>query len=272
MGVMRKVEDSMVETLVKLREEFGATCLKMSFETENLGMFELLKVKEIASRAGVGLLMKLGGCEALADIEISKNLGSSIVLGPMIESRFALEKYLEMCEKVFKGYDDVKFLINIETIESCKNIEDILGASNVDKLEGIVVGRTDLCRSLKNGGAVNSDEVLSIVKELFEKTKKRGVKCMLGGGISAEALDFFEGLGDLLDGFETRKVVFEDAEKPKKDLKRCLDLALEAELNWYELKKNHYCGRYEEDNKKIEEMKKALRKDEVCLEEGLKIS
>lgn len=257
---MREIENSMVETLTKLREEFGASCLKMSFETENIGMFELLKVKDIANRAGVDLLMKLGGCEALADIEIAKNIGASIVLGPMIESRFALEKYLQMCEKVFKGYDDVKFLINIETIESCKNIEDILSASNVDKLEGIVVGRTDLCRSLDNGGAVNSDEVLSVVKELFEKTKKHGVKCMLGGGISPKSMDFFDGLGDLLDGFETRKVVFKDAEKPKKDLKRCLDLALEAELNWYELKKEYYNQRYTEDDKKIQEMKTALGK------------
>ena len=259
-GIVREIENSMVETLIKLREEFGATCLKMSFETENLGMFELLKVKDIANRAGVGLLMKLGGCEALADIEIAKNLGSSVVLGPMIESRFALEKYIEMCEKVFKGYDDVKFLINIETVESCKNIEDILAASNVNKLDGIVVGRTDLCRSLKNGGAVNSEEVLSIVKELFEKTKKQGVRCMLGGGISPKSMDFFNGLGDLLDGFETRKVVFESAEKPKKDLKRCLDLALEAELNWYELKKDYYNKRYTEDDKKINEMKIALGK------------
>ncbi|ADO83864.1 aldolase/citrate lyase family protein [Ilyobacter polytropus] len=257
---MREIENSMVETLIKLREEFGASCLKMSFETENLGMFELLKVKDIANRAGVDLLMKLGGCEALADIEVAKNIGSSIVLGPMIESRFALEKYLQMCEKVFKGYDDVKFLINIETIESCKNIEDILAASNVDKLEGIVVGRTDLCRSLNNGGKVNSEEVLSIVKELFEKTKKYGVRCMLGGGISPESMDFFDGLGNLLDGFETRKVVFKDAEKPKKDLKKCLDLALEAELNWYELKKNYYSQRFTEDDKKIQEMKLALRK------------
>ena len=260
MGIVREIENSMVETLIKLREEFGATCLKMSFETENLGMFELLKVKDIANRAGLGLLMKLGGCEALADIEIAKNLGSAVVLGPMIESRFALEKYLEMCEKVFKGYDDIKFLINIETVESCKNIEDILGASNIKSLDGIVVGRTDLCRSLKNGGAVNSEEVLSIVKELFEKTKKHGVKCMLGGGISPKSMDFFNGLGELLDGFETRKVVFESAEKPKKDLKRCLDLALEAELNWYELKKGYYNQRYTEDDKKIEEMKRALGK------------
>ena len=255
---MNNIEISMVEKLRVLKEEFGASCLKMSFETENLGMFELLKVKDIANRAGVGLLMKLGGCEALSDIEIAKNLGSEIVLGPMIESKFALEKYLQMCDKVFKGDEDVKFLINIETIESCKNIEEILDAKNVDRLEGIVVGRTDLCRSLDNGGKVNSEEVLSVVKELFEKTKKRDVKCMLGGGISPQSQDFFQGLGDLLDGFETRKVVFEDAEKPNKDLKRCLDLALEVELNWYELKKNYYGERYQEDDKKIAEMKKAL--------------
>ncbi len=91
---MKKLRNEMIQILKGLRESHGITAIKASFETEDIQLFELLRIVEIAGRSGVGIVVKLGGSEALTDIRVAKLLGATAILGPMIESKFSLEKYL----------------------------------------------------------------------------------------------------------------------------------------------------------------------------------
>jgi hypothetical protein len=252
---MKKRINEMVQILKGLKESHGITAIKASFETEDIQLFELLRIVELAAAADVGIVVKLGGSEALTDIRMAKMLGASAVLGPMIESKFALEKYLELCGRTFTADEDVKYLINIETGTGCRRIEDIISAYNVDMLDTVVLGRSDL-RSSINADDVNAPEVLALAQALFGKLKQRSIRCLVGGGITAATVPFFDQLDGLVDGFETLKVVFGDYGKAKHNLADGIQRALEYELKWYQLKQAYYEERYQEDAKKIDRLER----------------
>ena len=247
---MKKLKNEMIQILKGLRKTHGITAIKASFETEDIQLFELLRIVEFAASSGVGIVVKLGGSEALTDIRLAKMLGATAILGPMIESRFALEKYLELCGRSFTAEDDIKYLINIETADGCNRIEEIISAYNVEMLETVVLGRTDLCNSI-NVKDVNAAEVLSLAKQLFTKLKQRAIRCLVGGGVTAKTVPFLKQLNGLVDGFETMKVVFGNYSKAQHNLEEGIRLALEYELKWYQLKRQYYEKKYQEDAKKI---------------------
>ena len=243
----------MIHILKGLKKTHGITAIKASFETEDIQLFELLRIVELAAAAGVGIVVKLGGSEALTDIRLARMLGATAVLGPMIESKFALEKYLELCGRTFTAEENVKYLINIETGAGCSRIEEITSADNVEMLNTVVLGRTDLSHSI-NVNDVNAPEILALAQELFTRLKQRSIRCLVGGGITAKAVPFLEQLNGLVDGFETLKVVFGDYGKAKHDLEEGIRLALEYELKWYRLKQQYYEERFQEDAKKIDRL------------------
>ncbi len=252
---MRKLKNEMVEILKGLKQTHGITAIKASFETEDIQLFELLRIVELAAAADVGIVVKLGGSEALTDIRMARMLGAAAVLGPMIESKFALEKYLELCARTFAPEEHVKYLINIETAAGCRRIEDIISAHNVDMLDTVVLGRSDL-RSSIDADDVNAPEVMALARELFTKLKTRSIRCLVGGGITAQTVPFLEELDGLVDGFETLKVVFGDYRKAKHDLAGGIQQALGYELKWYQLKQQYYQQRYQEDTKKIDRLER----------------
>jgi len=186
---MKNLKNEMIQILKGLKKTHGVTAIKASFETEDIQLFEQLRIVELAAAAGVGIVVKLGGSEALTDIRLARMLGATAVLGPMIESKFALEKYLELCGRTFAADEKVKYLINIETGAGCSRIEEITSAYNVDMLDTVVLGRTDLSNSIK-ADDVNAPEVLALARELFGKLKPRSIRCLVGGGITAKAVPF----------------------------------------------------------------------------------
>lgn len=256
---MNTLEKKMVEILRILRQDYGATAVKTSFEAEGIRLNELLTTKEIVLKADAGLTVKIGGCEALTDIRLAKMYGANSIMAPMIESRFALEKFLAMSETEFTPDElkDLKLLINIETVDGHEKIDRILEASNLGMLYGIVLGRTDLCNALKVKDP-NSPEVLSIAKDLFTTVKQRKLRCLVGGAITAKSAPFLRELNGLIDGYETRKVVFGDYNKANLNIEEGIRLALTFEYHWYELKQRYYGAIYQEDAAKIKSLSSIL--------------
>ncbi len=249
---MNSLEKKMVEILKKLRENYGATAIKVNLEAEGMLLNEILKIKEISIRGGTNLTAKIGGCEALTDLKLAKTCGVNGIMAPMIESKFALEKYLEMCinKLLPEELKELDLLINLETIDGYKRVDEILSASNIDLLDGIVIGRSDLSSScnIKN---VNSRKILNITKDIFTKAKEKSIKCIVGGRITVKSIPFLKELDGLIDGFETKKVVFQDMNISEKDMEEAIILALKFEYYWYKLKQEYYGGIYEEDKSKI---------------------
>lgn len=256
---MHSLEKKMVEILRELAANHGVTAVKSAMEAEGIRLNELLRIKELVLRAGVGMTVKIGGCEALTDLRLVQTIGGDNIMGPMIESRFALEKFLDMCEGEYDAEElaDVKLLINIETLDAAEKIDSILAADGLERLHGIVLGRTDLCHAMKVQD-LNDPQVLALARTLFEKAQAKNVRCLVGGGVTPASVPFLEALAGVLDGFETRKVVFGNYQAATRPMAEGIRLALEFEYNWYEWKKQHYSRLSGEDDGKMRGLAKQL--------------
>ena len=245
-------EKKMVEILKRLRADYGVTAVKINLEAEGIRLEEILRTKELVMSAGVGMTVKIGGCEAVTDLRLSRMYGVNNIMGPMIESKFALEKYLAMVEAEYAAdeIEEIKLLINIETVDGYQRFDQMLTASNIGMLHGIVLGRTDLAAAL-NQKDVNAPEVFSLARDLFTKAKQQSLLCIVGGGMTVKSIPFLKGLKGLLGGFETRKVVFADYGKVKANMEEGIPLALQFEYHWYELKQQYYGKIYQEDVAKM---------------------
>lgn len=252
---MNGLERKMVGILRDLRENYGVTAVKVNMEAEGIRLEEILKTKDIVLSAGVELTVKIGGCEALTDLRLSRMYGVNTVMGPMIESQFALEKYLAMVESQYdaEALEDLKVVINIETVDGYEKFDQILEAPNSKLLTGIVLGRTDLAAAL-NLKDVNAPQVLAMTKELFAKARQRSLTCIVGGGMSVKSIPFLKELRGLVTGFETRKVVFADYAKAEPKMAEGIPLALKWEYHWYEWKQQYYGKICNEDAAKMKSM------------------
>src|SRR4051794_1081878 len=115
---MNLIEKRMVELLTELKENHHVAGVKAEFEAEGTRMDEALRLKEVSMKAGLGLTLKIGGCEAIRDMFEASTLGTEHLVAPMVETPYALKKYLEAIKIAFTGEQraDMDFLINLETI------------------------------------------------------------------------------------------------------------------------------------------------------------
>lgn len=243
--------------LAEARDRFGVSAVKASMEAEGVSLPELARTKDITAAAGVGFSVKIGGCEALTDARLARDLGATSIMAPMIESRFALEKFLAMMDAVFPHADGPSRCINIETRDGCDRIEDILSAPGINRLTGIVLGRTDLSAALGQPD-VEAAPVLEAARGVFCAAREKGIACLVGGGLSARTVAFIEDLGGLVTGFETRKVVFDSLPGDPNMSAAAIREALRFELLWYQSRRERYAPLAAEDDGRIRKLQESL--------------
>lgn len=245
----------MVDLLRDLRDNHGVVEVKAEFETEATRMNELMRLKAVAERAGLGLVLKVGGAEAVTDMYDGKTIGITGLIAPMIETPYAMRKYLEAIRKNFSSdlRNSIHFGANIETITGYQNLKDMFSLEDIDLIDTITLGRVDMTGSLGLGrGEINSDRVYEIAEGMFSQAKKKGYRTTLGGGISTEAIPFIKKLAvkKLLDRFETRKIVF-TTPKGLVNIEKAIVKANQFELLWLENKRNYYLDIFIEDKDRI---------------------
>lgn len=258
----------MVEVLKTLRDDYGVVRLKAEFEAEASRMNELMRLRDIGSRCGLGLLLKLGGAEDISHMFDAMHLGVEGLNAPMVETPFAAKKFFKSLKKYVPA-DDLEAMeisINIETGTACRNLDAILeeNGKNWGVLDSVTVGRVDLTDSMSLTRAdINSPTVQKICEDVFSKARTHKLGCGLGGGISTSAIDFVRGLAakKLIDRYETRKIVFTNINDSKERMDAGILKAVEFETLWLENKKRHYERIYKEDDTRIEMLNKRLRKE-----------
>ena len=62
----------MIDILIDLKNSYHAIGIKAEFEAEGTRLEEALRLKDIVSKAGLDLTIKIGGCEAIKDMYEAK--------------------------------------------------------------------------------------------------------------------------------------------------------------------------------------------------------
>lgn len=247
---MNLLKNDMIEILKDLKENHHVLGVKAEFETEGTTFQEAVMLKEIVTKAGLDLTIKIGGCAAVKDMIDTEIIGAHAIVAPMIESCYAVEKFIESAKQIFD--QDVKYYINIETITGVLSLKEILQTEASQYLAGIILGRTDLCGSLEmKNNQINDEIILKHAQNVSKYCVEYNKEFIIGGGVNTLSIPFFKQLFKLTK-FETRKIIF-DAQSicDEEGILKALDF----ELLWLKNKHDFYNKILSENSKRIELLK-----------------
>lgn len=262
---MNRTERKMLEILKELKNKHNVLAIKAEFEAEGSRTDELVKLNEIVFRADMNLFIKIGGCEAVRDLDQCRLLGASGIMAPMIETPFAMRKFVGAAKKVYGNeVSDVEWIINAET-KTCRENFDAILEEGKGLLNTISVGRVDLSASMGlTRDVINGKEVLETTQFFAKKAKAAGIIAGFGGGISFDAIDFIKNMKGLAQKFETRKVVFKYDDNTER-LKAGILKAMEFEVLYLQNKCEFYDRMANEDKVRMQMLVERFEKAKAKL-------
>ena len=181
--------------------------LKISLEDEGLTFDQAVSIACQAHSNNVKVTMKVGGAEAISDMRFAKMIGCSGCVAPMIESSFALHKFINANNTHQFNFDNL--YINVESKQAYESINDILNSSDAKYLSGIVLGRSDFISSFgMTKDKTDSSECYDKAVKIFKAAKSKDKITLMGGNINTNSQEFVTNLYEekLLDYVETRNV------------------------------------------------------------------
>lgn len=230
-------EEKLINLLLDLKNNHNVFGVKAEFETEQNSFEELENLRKLVSKVNLNFTIKIGGCGSLKDIYDAKKLNADTILAPMIESKYALKKYIETIKMVYseEELNKLQILINIETIDGFNNLDKIIQDENFKYVDGIVLGRNDLVSSMElDKKFVNSDEILNIANSISKKMEEHNKILIIGGCVDSNSIDFFNKIkSKAFKKFETRKIIFNLTNSLDKN---AIFKAIEFEKLWLENK------------------------------------
>jgi hypothetical protein len=252
---MNTRESTCVKILTDMIENDGLIGIKTSFEDEGATFNETIRLKQVCNEAKTKVTLKIGGPEAIRDLKDSMIIGVKGIVAPMVESAFALKKFIDAVHSHIDKdvVDTLQINVNIETINAVNAIDEILGIDQANTLYGVTVGRVDLVSSMgKDRSYVNSEEVYKHAKKVFSVAKEKGLKACLGGAVTVESFNFMKKLHSegLLDKFETRYAIF-DPSITLRNLSKALSKGQRFEYEWLLSKSESYSKMADQDMKRI---------------------
>jgi hypothetical protein len=228
-------------TETKLRKFFDPLCragviaLKAGTEAEKQTPAEIAWMREVTPEIGP-IRIKIGGCEACGDLKALLRMGFKDFIAPMIETPFAMQKFIDAVRWATKGHpEELRLCLNLESITAFENLDRILAAPGKELIHKINVGKTDLGASMEK--EADDPEVLGMAAVIVSKAKKAGMRTGVGGSINIRTISQVLHIVQP-DEVETRNIVF-DAKRmtrPEQSIRTALEfegmlLIAEAEFH-----------------------------------------
>lgn len=246
---MNRFDEKMIKVLRNLKENYCVTGIKAEFEAEGTTMQEAMRLTNIAAMAGVDFAIKIGGCGAIKDLYDAKKAGANIIVAPMIESAYAVKKFVDAAETVFSEseLENITLLINIETQTAYEKLNEIISCKEFQFIDGIVFGRTDMTESLNlSKEDVNNVKIFDMAKMISKEMAKKEKIFIVGGQVNVLSLPFFKSI-PYLSGYETRKIIFNANEAlSSQKAKEGISKAIEFEMEWLKNKQKSFLPRKED--------------------------
>ena len=235
--MITKKTEKIVSALKKLRN-LGMSGVKLSLEDEGSTFEDLKLMSKITKSLNLNLNIKIGGCEAINDIIFCKSLSPNSIVAPMVESEYALKKFIQSVGNKKK----IKLLINLESISAIKNISKFLKSKYFRKLDGVVIGRSDLAGSLNlSKKEVNNGVIFKKIFKTITKIKKRvksNFLIKMGGSITPKSKNFIDKLykSKLINRIETRNVELKLNNNIIENIEKIIPEIFKFELEWLKMK------------------------------------
>ncbi len=232
---MKNNQEELINLLSELRTDYFAESLKAE-AFEDLTSDDIAFLKFLADEANIGFTLKVGGSEAYRDTKFAAEIGVKKLVVPMIESSYALEKFITLVDEVYSSLQLPEIYANIETFNGALLLEEILNSDNSSRINGIIFGRTDMCGSLGlTCQDVDSDEIYQYALSISNSLKTFNKPFYIGGRVSPHSITFFKNL-PYLTGFETKKILFNSKVLSSENPQNAILLALQFELLWLQSK------------------------------------
>ena len=221
-----------ISTILKDLKKLGVSGVKQSTEDEGSSFDDILLMRKITKRIGVNLNVKVGGCEAKNDIFFCKRAKVNGIVAPMVESKYALKKFIQCAGRNKKNL----LFMNFETNLAVRNLKSIVSSEYFKFIDGVIVGRSDLAGSMdKKKKYVNSKQIFKIAENCYKQIIKvvdRKIILKMGGSITPESKIFISRLynKNLLDFIETRNIEIKLSDKSINNLDKIILKAFEFEI------------------------------------------
>lgn len=183
MNLESKEGKELHEMLEELKEK-GCIGMKMSTEDSGLSLDFIDFVNNRVLDGVVPLNMKIGGPDAQNDIMEALRIGVSGIIAPMVESPFGIHKFVTAMRK-YAGEEVMSHLllsVNLESVTAYRQIDDILSAPEIKAIDQIVIGSSDLARSVAKPN--NDPTFVAMVTDMAQKSKRAGKIVRIGGMMS----------------------------------------------------------------------------------------
>jgi hypothetical protein len=261
---MNHQQYEMLECLKRGKQEFGVVAVKAEFEAEGTRLDELLRLLDLAYQASLPVMLKIGGCESLRDLREAKQLGIHHIIAPLVETPYALQKYIGAKNQVFSAQEQhhIQFFFNLESITGYHHRSDLLYLAAADSaIQGVVFGRLDFAASLGKGReAVEEEMVTTAAMDVAQLCQDHQLDFTVGGGMSVASIEALQRIKTIkLDRFQTRKIVFSSAALQGENLQQGILEAIEFELLWLTDKQGYYAHIQQEDQARIQRLAQQLR-------------
>ena len=202
-------ENNLFKNLKILKKKFSIQGIKTEFEAEGSNQFDIYKLRSLTNKLDIKLYIKIGGVEAINDIYFCVEVGADGIIAPMVESKFAIKKFIDSISKL-KLRKKPHLSINIETINAVNKIEEIIKLAK-GNINNITIGRSDLSSSyFKDNISQNSLIIENKIFLVSKKAVQSRLTCTVGGGIDMNTIKLYRNNKNinLVNKLETRKVIF----------------------------------------------------------------